>query len=204
MMAFSIENHPKAVVGAICVSLTIFMATHDLIKWLENKDASSNQYREFNELQRDRYPTLSVCFFTLSGKFLDKDYLQNVLGINNRNYYKALTGQAEQGFGNHSIFGIDFNDVSRNAQSSVTYSNTYVRYDNRSNSRTSWKTNKGNSVSPIMATSFRSPNRICLSRSTDFVPKQHRILDIIGFNCLPLGRSQNYTSMLLCIILGSY
>ena len=97
---FQIMDDPKILFGRskvtfklVCFLLAAYMTITQIVRYLENRDASSISYKKFNQTPRDRYPTFSIC---LQGAELYSYYdtfMMNSLGITSTQYVLTLNGE---------------------------------------------------------------------------------------------------------------
>ena len=66
---FQVMGDPKILLGRmevtftlVCFLLAAYMTITQIVRYLENRDASSISYKQFSQTPRDRYPTFSICF----------------------------------------------------------------------------------------------------------------------------------------------
>ena len=69
------------------------MTCTQIVRYLENRDASSISYRRFNQTPRDRYPTYSFCFTGTSVNWFNDLLMFNELGITPAHYENILKGE---------------------------------------------------------------------------------------------------------------
>ena len=57
---------------SICILLVILMSYQQLLQYLRNEDSSSVSFRQFNNDERDVYPSFSICMHSVKGATLKK------------------------------------------------------------------------------------------------------------------------------------
>ena len=82
------------------------MAMNQIVRYLENKDASSIHYRQFNSEMRDKYPTFSICLkgSRLHWKKVDVDLFER-FGLRGYKYGKILSGE--------KVFSYEYNSIAK-------------------------------------------------------------------------------------------
>ena len=69
------------------------MTITQIVRYLENRDASSIGYKQFNQTPRDKYPTFSICFQGAEVNWYYDTLMFNRLGITTAQYELILKGE---------------------------------------------------------------------------------------------------------------
>ena len=72
------------------------MTNTQIMKWLENKDASAISFRRFNLSPEDLYPEISICFTGHEIHWFNDDLIFRLFGVTTEVYEDLLKGY--QGF----------------------------------------------------------------------------------------------------------
>ena len=76
-----------------CFFLASYLTITQIIRYLENRDASSIAYKQFNLTPIDKYPTFSICLEGPEVYWNQEKLLFNSFGITSAQYVQFLTGQ---------------------------------------------------------------------------------------------------------------
>ena len=77
----------------VCLLLACYLTNTQIIRYFENRDASTITYKLFNQSPRDRYPTYSVCLKGPEIYWDHERYLFENLGITSAQYVQLLKGE---------------------------------------------------------------------------------------------------------------
>ena len=77
----------------VCTFFAVYMTMKQLLQFIENKDASSISYIQFNHSPKDKYPTYSLCLQGLSIYSFQFEKLFYALGIDSPQYVGILKGE---------------------------------------------------------------------------------------------------------------
>ena len=161
--------------------LTAFYVTKQFLEFLQNKDSSAMMFRKYNDLEKDKYPTFSICLTIedLEGDetWRNKDIIRNFYKENKINdvfskdvsyFYEALQGHAVE---NSSFSLLEFDEAKRNLLKSiyleiVSFSGVALQ---------SWYYDESNSSSLALApfyVAYQEPEMLCITRNDTLYQKK--------------------------------
>ena len=76
-----------------CFFATSYMANSQIMRLLENQDASTIEFKRFNLSPDDKYPDISICFTGHNLNWYDDDSVFNTFGITTAVYEQMLKGR---------------------------------------------------------------------------------------------------------------
>ena len=76
-----------------CFLLASYMTITQIFRYLENRDASSIRYKQFNQSPRDIYPTFTICFEGPELRWYYDSLIYDSLGISSAQYQQLLKGE---------------------------------------------------------------------------------------------------------------
>lgn len=157
----------------VCISLAIYMTVKQSQNFLQNKDASSINFRKFHRTIADIYPTFTICLSDLNGK---GNIFKPIL--NKREYRNYFTGSES------SVLKPvqDFDKATVNVIEDMVYEFEFSPYrtmKDHSPFKRQWTSGKDNLSSLSMFFSYQDPERLCITRHTDFIHNLHRYQDNI-------------------------
>ena len=168
-----------------CCFAASSMTIRVIIRCFKNEDISSINYRQFNHLPRDKYPTFSIC---LKGHhsprgIYDEHYLKKYYGMDGQKYGLLLSGQNYRGGnGSTDIFNIDYQNAIMSLQKILVSYQT-----NLDNGSVIDQWHKCDSCSAVfddmklpLYISYVDFTTICFTRKTVFLPSLIRRYDYIG------------------------
>ena len=85
-------HRAKMIFGSTCLLLATYMTLTQVIRYLENGDASSITHKQFNRKERDQYPTYSVCLKGKEVYWAHENSMFEELGITSSQYADTLKG----------------------------------------------------------------------------------------------------------------
>ena len=161
--------------------LTAFYVTKQFLEFLENKDSSAMMFRTYNDLEKDKYPTFSMCLTIedLDGdetwrntdiirNFYQEKIINEVFGKDISYFYGALQGHAEK---NLSFSSLEFDQAKRNLLKSI-----YLRIIGFNGVvLQSWYYDESNSSSLALApfyVAYQEPQMLCITRNDTFYQKK--------------------------------
>ena len=178
----------------LCVFLAVYTVFQQVVKFQMNEDVSTISYRRFNEIPQDLYPTISFCFsrvqVLLSGcnnGIYDQEFLKKKFGINNCKFEQILRGKSYgKEFDMSRILSVNIDDLSMQPKAILS---KFWTIDHRNIKARFWDNERDNISKeklPIYI-SHRTPQKICLSRKTNFDPGLLRSNDVFTFNLTQLN-----------------
>ena len=186
-----------------CFFLTSYMTNTQIMKWLENKDASAISFRRFNLSPEDLYPEISICFTGHEIHWFNDDLIFRLFGVTTEVYEDLLKG--------YQGFAYDYNHTSElfrkypiNKQNWITedvekfqlqVSNIvtgleFATLDDLTNigQPNGKKAKLGNGI-PILP-SYQTPDTICFTTQSNDAPNTLRAYDLLAFNRSVLGNGR--------------
>ena len=82
----------KIAFALVCFLLASYMTITQIVRYLENRDASTIAYKKLNQTPRDRYPTFSICFRGADIFWNQRRFLFDTFGITSSQYVQLLKG----------------------------------------------------------------------------------------------------------------
>ena len=80
----------KVTLKLVCFLLAAYTTLTQVLRYLENNDASSIQLRHFHKQSQDKYPTFTFCFYTPNGNLYSTAVTE--LDLSKEEYYSYLKG----------------------------------------------------------------------------------------------------------------
>ena len=186
-----------------CFFATSYMANSQIMRWLENQDASTIEFKRFNLSPDDKYPDISICFTGHNLNWYEDDSVFNTFGVTTAVYEQMLKGIEGFAYDYNSTSKLfrkirvenkdwHLEDVERfqiKASTLVT-GLEYITEDD-STSIAYGKHKYGKHVSRIpLQPSLKTPDTICFTRKSNDVPDSLRVYDLLRFNRSILGHGK--------------
>ena len=200
----NVKEHSKSLFTLGCFFLASYMTNTQIMRFLENDDTSSIQFRRFNSAPKDTYPIFSICFAGAELNWYHDKSLFIRSGLSPSMYAKMLKGL--------EVFKYEYDSKSRlYDKASVEYKNTseadgekislsvtdiltQLEYDTENlAARVQYHSGMMKSASakkiPLYI-GYRTPDTVCFSRASKDELDTVRVQDRLVFNQSVLGQKK--------------
>ena len=192
----------KHIFAVCCVLLTGYMVMLQLLRFIQNNDVSTSDFKRFNHSPLDVYPTYSICMNSNKGGIFVDQYLEDAFGpddsdqINSEMYASMLSGK-------------EYPNISTEINAIKNLPSTYddgtiqfndfaidLKYEQRLENRSIIANVEGNdnliiSQDEHYTSSFYIPfqnhQRKCFTRESKFSPRTQQIYDRLTINATKLA-----------------
>ena len=164
-----------------CISLVVYMTYKQFLEYQKNEDSSSVSYRNFNQEERDVYPSFSICLHSTKGSILERK-LDDHGRKGMDKFHKMLIGREEL---DKSFMAYDYkaNEIDIVAK----FFDMFVSYTKKGKQFLTWQRQKSNNRNIPFYKSYQDPYFHCITKDVKFSKHQS-----IHYDYLVLDASKLY------------
>ena len=168
---------------SICIILVILMSYQQLLQYLRNEDSSSVSFRQFNNDERDVYPSFSICMHSVKGATLKK--YPEIHGVNGSDgieiYRNMLKGRQKLSM-EFKMFDLENNSIDILSE----FVDMFVSYSKQGKQISVWNRKQYKHTESPFYKSYQDPYFSCITKSVGFVKNQilhydYLVLNAVGF-----------------------
>ena len=197
-------HRAKVTFGLTCLLLATYMTLTQVLRYLENGDASSITHKQFNRKNLDQYPTYSICLKGYEIYWAQENMLFEKLGLTSSQYVDALQGNGwryqydeltrfyrKQNFDINNITRFDLieaflepSDIIIGAEFQTQNKEHITHYGDVENVGTNMKRIP-------FEIGYQTPNQICFTRKSKYEDDLIRLYDQLSLNPVLLKPGNN-------------
>ena len=161
----------------LCITLVLYMTYKQFLEYQKNEDSSSVSYRNFNQDERDVYPSFSICLHSTKGAILKRNL--KLLERNGPNgidhFHKMLIGREKL---DQSFMETEFEENAIDILEK--FFDMFVSYTKKGKQLFTWQ--KSNRKIIPFYKSYQDPYFHCITKSVKFKKYQSLHYDYLVLN----------------------
>ena len=192
-----------------CSVLAILMSFQLLIRFIDNKDATSISYKMYNHSPKERYPSFSICFKGTNFHWFHEFNIFKANGLTSSKYEKLLAGEKVKKYVYNStsrlyrkVDAANGNGATENLKdfhlrlTDILVGAEFVTEDSRHQLLYKNKIGATSIRQPPFYIGYHSPDQICFTRVSNDSMGSIRLYDKLSFNRSIVGPGMYNDSIL--------